>query len=229
MRVVGQVASSHATRCGPARLGGDMFVYVTAGFGPLGTTHRPTFSQRYILTRADSALDKDEASGKANTPYYPGLVRHQESTGRQRQSFLADLCITIVQSAANTLPENIENTPKIPKEVEPSPPTPELVVEEPVEETMVDVPAPAEEAHLLKSQWQRSQNKVDVPKSEIEEPKAEATPEEVQAVEEAKEETPVVEETPVTTKAVVEVEESVEEVEKPAEVIDATTEGAKEE
>ncbi|GKD54620.1 hypothetical protein Tco_1288007, partial [Tanacetum coccineum] len=64
-----------------------------------------------------------------------------------------------VQSAANTLPENIENTPKIPKEVEPSPPTPELVVEEPVEETMVDVPAPAEEAHLLKSQWQRSQNK----------------------------------------------------------------------
>ncbi|GKC00282.1 hypothetical protein Tco_0986418 [Tanacetum coccineum] len=43
--------------------------------------------------RADSALDKDEASGKANTPYYPGLLRHQESTGGQRQSFLADLCI----------------------------------------------------------------------------------------------------------------------------------------
>ncbi|GKD05523.1 hypothetical protein Tco_1180497, partial [Tanacetum coccineum] len=28
-------------------------------------------SQATRATRADSALDKDEASGKANTPYYP--------------------------------------------------------------------------------------------------------------------------------------------------------------
>ncbi|GJX80880.1 hypothetical protein Tco_0329029 [Tanacetum coccineum] len=114
-------------------------------------------------------------------------------------------------------------------QVEPSPPTPELVVEEPKEETMVDAPAPAEETPTTEVPAETETKVVDVPKSEIEEPKAEATPEEVQAVEEAKEETPVVEETPVTTKAVVEVEESVEEVEKPAEVIDATTEGAKEE
>ncbi|GKE23554.1 hypothetical protein Tco_1435066 [Tanacetum coccineum] len=51
---------------------------------------------------ADSALDKDEASGKANTPYYPGLLRHPESTGGQRQSFLADLCI-------NRIPTNYGN------------------------------------------------------------------------------------------------------------------------
>ncbi|GJW52463.1 60S ribosomal protein L11 isoform X2 [Tanacetum coccineum] len=143
----------------------------------------------------------------------------------------------LVQSAANTLPENIENTPKIPKEVEPSPPTPELVVEEPtkdpmvdapapveqppttevpvetetevveepVEETMVDVPAPAEEAPATEVPVAEEPKEetmvdapapaeetpttevpaetetkvVDVPKSEIEEPKAEATPEEV--------------------------------------------------
>ncbi|GJY21545.1 hypothetical protein Tco_0394111 [Tanacetum coccineum] len=52
-----------------------------------------------------------------------------------------------VESVANTFPDNVENAQEV-AQVEPSPLAPERTkaVAEPVEETMVDAPSPAEEA-----------------------------------------------------------------------------------
>ncbi|PWA67704.1 hypothetical protein CTI12_AA267540 [Artemisia annua] len=63
-----------------------------------------------------------------------------------------------VESVANTLPENVENTPKVSQEVEPSPPAPEPVVEEPTKEPVVDAPAPvARYVWMLLPQLRRHQ------------------------------------------------------------------------
>ncbi|GJR12573.1 ribonuclease H-like domain-containing protein [Tanacetum coccineum] len=72
-------------------------------------------------------------------------VKHGGKDDKFYETFKGANINVQVQSAANTLPENVENTPEVPKEVEPSPPTLEPVKEEPTKEPMVDAPAPAEQ------------------------------------------------------------------------------------
>ncbi|GKA70608.1 hypothetical protein Tco_0776747 [Tanacetum coccineum] len=110
-----------------------------------GVVFARVVSRAYEIVARRSATPKQDIIVRVA---YVRMLISQSTTDaikQQHDSFLYVMIIDQVQSAANTLPENVENTPEVPKEVEPSPPTLEPVKEEPTKEPMVDAPAPAEQ------------------------------------------------------------------------------------